>query len=116
MNCPKCQKDGVKSEVPAAAKANVCPDCGWLEIAYVAVGSGMTSYEKMSRADTEQKQRAAPEKRSTSQCVLCGKSREAVKKLILGVYGGVCLDCVALCQDIIEKARLESERVKTAQA
>ena len=64
---------------------------------------------------TEQKQRAPFEERSTSRCVLCGKNREAVKKLILGVHGGVCVDCVELCQDIIEKARLESERVKTAQ-
>lgn len=36
-----------------------------------------------------------------SRCVLCGKSREQAKKLILGKHGGVCLDCVDLCQDII---------------
>ena len=63
----------------------------------------------------EQKQRASSEERSTSQCVLCGKSREAVSKLILGVHGGVCVDCVELCQDIIESDKRESERVKTAQ-
>ncbi|HVK05502.1 MAG TPA: ATP-dependent Clp protease ATP-binding subunit ClpX [Armatimonadaceae bacterium] len=39
--------------------------------------------------------------RNDSRCVLCGKSREQVKKLILGVHGGVCLDCVELCNDII---------------
>jgi ATP-dependent Clp protease ATP-binding subunit ClpX len=39
--------------------------------------------------------------RNDSRCVLCGKSREQVKKLILGVHGGVCLDCVDLCNDII---------------
>ncbi len=39
--------------------------------------------------------------RIDGRCVLCGKTREQVKKLILGVHGGVCLDCVDLCNDII---------------
>jgi len=33
--------------------------------------------------------------------VLCGKSREQVKKLIVGMHGGVCLGCIDLCNDII---------------
>ncbi len=49
--------------------------------------------------------------RNDSRCVLCGKSREQVKKLILGVHGGVCLDCVDLCNEIIkvEAAGVEGE-------
>jgi dTDP-4-amino-4,6-dideoxygalactose transaminase len=39
--------------------------------------------------------------RVDGRCVLCGKPREQVHKLILGVHGGVCLDCVDLCNDII---------------
>lgn len=39
--------------------------------------------------------------RNDSRCLLCGKSREQVKKLILGVHGGVCLECVDLCNEII---------------
>ncbi|MDQ2798940.1 MAG: ATP-dependent Clp protease ATP-binding subunit ClpX [Armatimonadota bacterium] len=39
--------------------------------------------------------------RNDSRCLLCGKGREQVKKLILGVHGGVCLECVDLCNDII---------------
>jgi len=39
--------------------------------------------------------------RIDGRCALCGKSRDQVKKLILGVYGGVCLECVELCNDII---------------
>jgi ATP-dependent Clp protease ATP-binding subunit ClpX len=39
--------------------------------------------------------------KNESRCVLCGKSREQVKKLILGVHGGVCLECVGLCNEII---------------
>jgi ATP-dependent Clp protease ATP-binding subunit ClpX len=35
------------------------------------------------------------------RCVLCGKSREQVKKLIIGIHGGVCLECIDLCNDII---------------
>src|SRR5690349_15349385 len=39
--------------------------------------------------------------RNESRCLLCGKSRDQVRKLILGVHGGVCLDCVTLCNEII---------------
>lgn len=39
--------------------------------------------------------------RNDSRCVLCGKNREQVRKLILGVHGGVCLDCVDLCNDVV---------------
>ncbi len=35
------------------------------------------------------------------RCLLCGKSREHVKKLILGQHGGICIDCVDLCNEII---------------
>jgi len=42
--------------------------------------------------------------------VLCGKTREQVKKLILGVHGGVCLDCVELCNDIVRNDSQDPER------
>ena len=47
--------------------------------------------------------------RNDSRCVLCGKSREQVKKLILGVHGGVCLDCVDLCNDIIRGENTQTD-------
>ncbi|GIV08943.1 MAG: ATP-dependent Clp protease ATP-binding subunit ClpX [Fimbriimonadales bacterium] len=40
--------------------------------------------------------------RMTDRCVLCGKSRDQVRKLILGMYGGVCADCVKLANDILK--------------
>jgi ATP-dependent Clp protease ATP-binding subunit ClpX (EC 3.4.21.92) len=48
----------------------------------------------------------------TDRCVLCGKSREQVRKLILGMYGGVCADCVKLASDIL---RSESGAASSAQ-
>ena len=39
--------------------------------------------------------------RTTERCALCGKSRDQVKKLLVGVYGGICLDCVELCNEIL---------------
>ncbi|MFM7320293.1 MAG: ATP-dependent Clp protease ATP-binding subunit ClpX [Armatimonadota bacterium] len=39
--------------------------------------------------------------RHENRCVLCGKNRDQVRKLILGVHGAVCLDCVGLCNEII---------------
>jgi ATP-dependent protease Clp ATPase subunit len=35
------------------------------------------------------------------QCCLCGKSKEQVRKLIVGLQGGVCIDCIELCNDIL---------------
>lgn len=40
--------------------------------------------------------------RNDQRCALCGRSREQVKKLIVGVYGGICLDCLELCNDTIK--------------
>jgi ATP-dependent Clp protease ATP-binding subunit ClpX len=39
--------------------------------------------------------------RHENRCALCGKNREQVRKLILGVHGAVCLDCVGLCNEIL---------------
>lgn len=39
--------------------------------------------------------------RVDERCALCGRSREQVKKLIVGVYGGICLECLELCNDTI---------------
>lgn len=36
------------------------------------------------------------------RCCLCGKSKEAVPKLIVGLHGAVCSDCVDLCNDILQ--------------
>jgi ATP-dependent Clp protease ATP-binding subunit ClpX len=36
------------------------------------------------------------------RCVLCGKAREQVAKLILGLHGGICVECVDLCNDVIK--------------
>ena len=46
--------------------------------------------------------------RNDQRCALCGRSREQVKKLIVGVYGGICLDCLELCNDTI---RSESAKI-----
>jgi ATP-dependent Clp protease ATP-binding subunit ClpX len=49
------------------------------------------------------------ESSNEKRCVLCGKSREQVKKLIIGIHGGVCLDCIDLCNDIIRNETVGSE-------
>jgi ATP-dependent Clp protease ATP-binding subunit ClpX len=50
--------------------------------------------------------------RIDGRCVLCGKTREQVEKLILGVHGGVCLECVELCNDIIRSNAQELDRTR----
>ncbi len=41
------------------------------------------------------------------QCCLCGKSKDQVRKLIVGLHGAVCSDCIDLCNDILSN---EGER------
>ena len=53
--------------------------------------------------------------RFEGRCVLCGKSREQVQKLILGTHGGVCVDCVDLCNDLIRGEELELDVAHTFQ-
>jgi Clp amino terminal domain, pathogenicity island component/ClpX C4-type zinc finger len=36
------------------------------------------------------------------RCVLCGKFKEQVPKLILGLHGGICTECINLCNDVIK--------------
>lgn len=47
-------------------------------------------------------------KQSNHSCDFCGKSKEAVEKLIVGDRSAICSDCVNLCIDI-----LVDEKVKT---
>jgi ATP-dependent Clp protease ATP-binding subunit ClpX len=42
------------------------------------------------------------EREEMRRCVLCGKTREQVNKLILGLHGGICSECVDLCNDVIQ--------------
>lgn len=35
------------------------------------------------------------------QCCLCGKNKDQVRKLIVGLNGAVCSDCIDLCNDIL---------------
>ncbi|MCX6345254.1 MAG: ATP-dependent Clp protease ATP-binding subunit ClpX [Armatimonadetes bacterium] len=46
--------------------------------------------------------------RTGERCALCGKSRDQVKKLLVGVYGGICVECVELCNDIIRGETAQS--------
>ena len=50
------------------------------------------------------------EGRIDSRCVLCGKTREQVKRLILGVHGGVCLECVDRCNHIIHNEGHDTDK------
>ena len=47
--------------------------------------------------------------RGERRCALCGRSREQVKRLIIGVYGGICLECLEVCNDTLrgEHGRFE---------
>ncbi|MCX6375469.1 MAG: ATP-dependent Clp protease ATP-binding subunit ClpX [Armatimonadetes bacterium] len=39
--------------------------------------------------------------RAERRCALCGRSQEQVRKLIVGVYGGICLECLEVCNDTL---------------
>ncbi|MCC2669346.1 MAG: ATP-dependent Clp protease ATP-binding subunit ClpX [Armatimonadetes bacterium] len=42
------------------------------------------------------------DRQEARRCVLCGKGREQVSKLVLGLHGGVCVDCVELSNEIVQ--------------
>jgi ATP-dependent Clp protease ATP-binding subunit ClpX len=44
------------------------------------------------------------------RCSLCGRPKEDVEKLIVGLYGGICVDCVELCSDVVHDELEESVR------
>jgi len=46
---------------------------------------------------------------SDQRCALCGRSREQVKKLIVGVHGGICLDCLELCNETVKTEAAQAE-------
>ena len=51
------------------------------------------------------------------RCCLCGKRKDQVPKLIVGLHGAVCSDCVDLCNDILQNdgiKRATGERVPNA--
>lgn len=37
----------------------------------------------------------------TSHCCLCGKGKDSVEKLIVGLQGAICSDCVNVCRDML---------------
>lgn len=37
------------------------------------------------------------------KCALCGKPKNQVKRLIVGLYGGVCHECIELCNEILKQ-------------
>jgi ATP-dependent Clp protease ATP-binding subunit ClpX len=36
------------------------------------------------------------------RCCICGKAKEQVDKLIIGLHGAVCFDCIEVCGEILE--------------
>ncbi|MCX7798870.1 MAG: ATP-dependent protease ATP-binding subunit ClpX [Fimbriimonadales bacterium] len=39
----------------------------------------------------------------TDQCCLCGKTKDQVRQLIVGLHGAVCSDCIDLCNDVLAR-------------
>lgn len=49
------------------------------------------------------------------KCALCGKPKAQVKRLIVGLYGGVCQECIDLCTEILRGGATEEPVAKTAE-
>lgn len=49
--------------------------------------------------------------RDNVRCLICGKLRDQIlpKKLIVGAYGAICVDCVEICNDIIRHELFQDE-------
>ena len=49
------------------------------------------------------------------QCCLCGKTKEQVKKLIVGLHGAVCAECIDLCNEILTSGEDKGTSAPAAQ-
>ncbi|MFX9038792.1 ClpX C4-type zinc finger protein, partial [Acinetobacter baumannii] len=47
------------------------------------------------------------------RCCLCGKGKDQVPKLIVGLNGAVCSECVDLCNDILQNDSARPEPAPT---
>src|SRR5436189_287665 len=43
-----------------------------------------------------------PSDERRDRCGLCGKAKDKVPKLIVGLHAAVCSDCIDLCNDILQ--------------
>lgn len=48
------------------------------------------------------------------RCCLCGKKKEQVPKLIVGLHGAVCSDCVELCKEILSNEGVKRPDIPAA--
>ncbi len=49
-------------------------------------------------------------------CSLCGKTKEQVKKLIVGLHGAACSDCIELCGSILNQNSSKDIKEQTSNA
>jgi hypothetical protein len=66
------------------------------EVYAMQEGENQPSQNQPSRVRSE------PDERR--RCVLCGKSKEQVPKLVQGIHGAVCTECIVMCSDILKAA------------
>ncbi len=111
MNCPKCKDLEVKVGIDCVGKANTCSSCGWFKVTSITLESGFTLMDKM-KLQNMRTEIVHPQMKPINQlCTMCGKNRDRLDstgvKLILGVHGGVCVECVNLCREIIGEAEIK---------
>jgi ATP-dependent Clp protease ATP-binding subunit ClpX len=54
--------------------------------------------------------------RLDGRCILCGTARDNVRKLIVGLYGAVCADCVERCEEILKNEHGPQTALNAGQA
>ena len=119
MSCPKCGSEVVTGrvlgglyfvleeaekynieygEVAAAALANRCSHCRWIE---VNTASFLCEDSVRRQQDVDEDYRGRLEfAKDHNWCLLCGKSRGEVNRLITGARGSICSDCIAIAQEM----------------
>ena len=108
MKCPKCKTVDSVNDVQASCWVNVCNECGWLEIASVTLDNAGTKFQDRRNQSLMEKQTETPDDHLSKQfCFMCERSRSRLQdlnvKLLLGMQGGICIDCVGLCQQVIDE-------------
>lgn len=89
----------------------------WLHLGRRALAKEMEAYAPMSTRGTKPAAQSRPGATPVprpAHCFICGKSRTQVPKLMIGLHGAICYECVDLCAGIVADWPAEPRAMQTS--
>jgi hypothetical protein len=106
MKCPSCNEEPVtKLAIPVHALR--CSPCGWVQLEEIR----LPSVDDINW--TESVGRGMPILNADA-CSMCGRPMATDRKLIVGINGAICAECVAMCSDVLREVAENSNPRESA--